>query len=224
MILVLRPEPGAAATVARARALGLAAMAAPLFAIRPVALDLASLAATPDALLLTSANAARMLGAAAVELAALPVYAVGEATAAAARAAGFGQVIAGSGDAPAIVARAAAEGVRRLLHLAGREHRAIAHPAVAIERRIVYAAEFVGALPPDARAALAAGAVALLHSPRAATCFAGLVSDRATVAVAAISPAAAAAAGAGWRAVAIAAVPTDAALLAAAAGLCDGGG
>ena len=38
-LLVLRPEPGASATVERARALGLDAVAMPLFEVEPVAWD-----------------------------------------------------------------------------------------------------------------------------------------------------------------------------------------
>ena len=60
------------------------------------------------------------------------------------------------------------------------------------------------------------GAAALLHSPRAAALFAALIDDarigRADIRLVAISPAAAAAAGPGWRSVAVAPAPetTDA--------------
>jgi uroporphyrinogen-III synthase len=254
--LVLRPEPGACATAAAARALGYPTTVAPLFRVRPLPPDPAVLAGPFDALLLTSANAVRMLpprpaglvpaagrppsfprldqgrgdgeGTAADWLAplrSLPVYAVGQATAAAARAAGFAAVVAGEGDAAAIMARAAAAGCRRLLHLAGREHRAVAMAGIGVERAIVYAADAVDALPPAAARAVADGAVALLHSPRAAALFGALVDaaglSRAVVAVAALSPAVAAAAGPGWAAVAAAARPTDAALLAVVAKLCE---
>jgi uroporphyrinogen-III synthase len=216
-LLVLRPEPGASATAAAARALGREAVVAPLFAVRAVAW--APPVERPEALLLTSANAARLGGQGLSALTDLPVYAVGKATAKAARGAGFTQIVTGEGDAAAIVARAVAEGVTQLLHLAGREHRAVVQDGVTLDRRIVYAAEAVDALPAAARAALP-GAVALLHSPRAAALFAHFV-DPAGIRIAAISPAAHAAAGAGWRASAVADTPTDASLLAAAAGLCD---
>jgi uroporphyrinogen-III synthase len=65
------------------------------------------------------------------------------------------------------------------------------------------------------------GAVAVIHSPRAARRLFDLVPARKSIAVAAISPAAAAAAGEGWAAVESAAEPTDDALLALAARLCD---
>ncbi|USI74279.1 uroporphyrinogen-III synthase [Sphingomonas morindae] len=214
-VLVLRPAPGAEETARAAEALGLAPVVAPLFTVRPIAWTPPP--APPEAILMTSANAAREGGAALAAYRALPVYAVGAATAEAARAAGFSRIIAGEAGIEAIVARAEAEGVTRLLHLAGREHR----PARA-EVRIVYAADAVETLPEAARQALPQ-AVALLHSPRAAARFAALVESRGDVAVAAISARALAAAGPGWRATAIAARPTDRALLAAAAKLCDQG-
>ena len=259
-LLVLRPEPGASATVAAAGALGWQAISAPLFVIRPVEPDRTGHTG-PEALLFTSANAVRAISATLLEtpfvpspskhrspnsgseegppvdkpgvngeeadhpFRYVPVYAVGEVTAAAARAAGFARVVAGSDDAAAIVARAASDGMRRLLHLAGREHRAVTHPAVTIDRAIVYASDAVARLPDRARTALEQGAVALLHSPRAAALFARLLDDagmaRGRAAIAALSPAVAAAAGPGWRASAVAARPTDAALLAAAVKLCE---
>ncbi|UAK24399.1 uroporphyrinogen-III synthase [Sphingomonas nostoxanthinifaciens] len=217
LLLVLRPEPGAGATRARAEAAGFSVDVVPLFEIVPVATELP--ADGWDAVLLTSANAVRALGAQTAALAGRRAYAVGAATAAAARAAGFTDVTAGDGDATAIVARAAAEGARRLLHPTGREHRAVVHPGVTIETRIVYSAELRPAAWPAIADALRRDAIVLLHSPRAAACFAEHCADRARVRLAAISPAAATAAGGGWRALATAAVPTDAALLDAASRL-----
>ena len=57
-VLVLRPEPGASATVERARERGLDAVAIPLFEIEPLAWE-APEAGSFDGLLLTSANAVR---------------------------------------------------------------------------------------------------------------------------------------------------------------------
>lgn len=218
-LLVLRPEPGAASTVARASALGLRAIAAPLFTVVPLAWEPPA-AEVHDALMFTSANALRHAGTGLDRYQALPVYAVGRATAAAARAAGFATVHTGPSDAAALLAFMAAQGITRPLHLAGREHRAARHPGVAVTRRLVYAADPVVPLPPAARVALANGAVALLHSARAAAHFRTLV-DPAGAAIAAISPAAAEAAGPGWHAIAIAATPDDPALLAAARALCE---
>ena len=224
-LLVLRPEPGAGATAAAARERGLHPLVAPLFAIRAVAPDLSGLRDRPDALLFTSANAVRALGDRSAAWREWPVYAVGAATAAAARAAGFATVTAGASDAAAILARAAADGCRHLLHLAGREHRAADHPDIRIDRVVCYAADPVEALPPAVVAAAAGGAVALLHSPRAAETFGPLL-DRAgvarrTVALAALSPAVAVAAGPGWRAVRAACRVDEAALLAVGGKLCE---
>ena len=86
-IVVLRPEPGASETAARARQLGLDAIAIPLFRVEPLDWTVPDPSAL-DGLLLTSANAVRHSGRRLEELRGLPVYAVGQATAAAARRAG----------------------------------------------------------------------------------------------------------------------------------------
>ena len=69
------------------------------------------------------------------------------------------------------------------------------------------------------------GAVALLHSPRAAALFATLADaaglDRRTVAIVGISEAAARAAGGDWRSVSAALAPRDADMLAIARRLCQ---
>jgi len=83
-LLVLRPEPGAAATLARAVAAGWQAIAAPIFNIVPLPWA-APDPADHDALMLTSANAVRQAGDALRLYRHLPVYAVGEATAVAAQ-------------------------------------------------------------------------------------------------------------------------------------------
>jgi uroporphyrinogen-III synthase len=213
-LLVLRPEPGASETAARARALGLDPVVASLFRIVGVAAGPAD-AAGYEAVLLTSANGARH---APPGLTGLPCFAVGEGTAAAARAAGFGAVRTGDSDAAAAVAMMAAAGVRRAIHPCGRDHEAVEAPGVAIERRVVYAAE------PVARGPFAGPAVAMIHSPRAGARFAALADGKKSIAVAAISAAAAEAAGEGWAAKAVAAAPRDQALLELAAKLCNYGG
>ena len=194
-------------------------MVAPLFTVRPVDWDLPE--GGLDAVLLTSANGARH-GLTGV-LAGLPCYAVGEATAQAARAMGARDVIAGPSDGAAAVALMAEAGAARALHLCGRDHIALAHPAVLLERRIVYAAEAAETLPPEALEALDGGALALLHSPRAAALFSRFVPKRGRVRIAAISTAAAQAAGSGWAEAQVAAAPRDEALLELAARLCKTG-
>lgn len=210
-LLIVRPQPGADESAARARFLGLEPVVAPLFAVRP-------LAWTPpdparfDAILLTSANAARLGDDGLERFLSLPCYAVGPRTAAAARAAGFMDVRIGPSDGAALVAMAERDGVRSLLHLGGREH----VPLEGVTHVPVYTADECGALPGDL-----ADMVVLLHSPRAASRFASLVQDRGGIVVAAISAETAAAAGTGWKQVAVAPAPRDEALLELAASLCE---
>ncbi|MBN8809100.1 MAG: uroporphyrinogen-III synthase [Sphingomonas sp.] len=220
-VAVLRPEPGNAATIARLDAIGLATIRLPLFEVR--ALDWApSDPSVFDALILTSANAVRFGGAGLAELRDLPVHAVGATTAAAAREAGFTIAVTGDADAAALVDRMAAIGVRRALLLAGRERKLDAGGIVA-QAEAVYASEPLPVAP--ATVARLDGAVALLHSARAASRLAELIDaaaiDRAALRLAAISRAVADAAGPGWADIATADVPTDDALVACAAALAD---
>jgi len=208
-LVVLRPEPGASATASRARKLGLDARTMSLFEVVPLSWT----APDPtdfDALVITSTNAVRHGGAALKRLMSLPVYAVGEATAAAARAAGF--VVATTGEGG--VRDMALPSDQKLLHLSGRDHLPIdAATTIAVyEARPIQQPEGLDALD---------GCVAVVHSPRAGRRLGELVSERSGIAIAAISPAAAEACGDGWTSVDAAAEPTDSALLALAARLCD---
>jgi uroporphyrinogen-III synthase len=212
-ILVLRPEPVASATVRKARERGLDAIAVPLFQVEPVEWQVPN-PADFDGLLLTSANAMRHAGAGLEKLKSLPVYAVGAATADAAREAGFTIAHVGSGGVEQLLA--SIEPDLRLLHVCGedRTESDAKHeitPVVAYRSRVVQA--------PDL--SLAAGSVALIHSPRAGRRFAELAAQRATIAIVAISPAVAEAAGPGWKSIEAADQPTDEALLALAARLCN---
>ena len=210
-LLVLRPEPGASETAARARAMGLRPVVAPLFEIRGVEGPPVD-PGRYEAVLLTSANGARHAPAG---LTALPCFAVGESTAAAARSAGFSQVSAGPFDGAAAAAAMAAAGVTKALHLCGRDHIAIEAEGMEIDRRVVYESE------PLPHVRFEGPAVAMIHSARAGARFAQLAGDRSAIAIAAISAAAAAAAGEGWASRAAAASPRDQALLELAAKLCN---
>ena len=213
-VLVLRPEPGAGATVERARKLGLDAIALPLFEIEAVAWE----APEPggfDGVLLTSANAIRHGGDGLQKLRGLPVYAVGEATGEAARDAGFD--IAATGDAGVERLLGSIEADLRLLHLCGEDRREPGDAQQRITPVAVYRAKPLDR--PDLGEAK--DAVALIHSPRAGGRFAELVTDRASIAIAAISPAAAEAVGGRWESVEAAEQPNDDALLALAARLCN---
>ena len=226
-VLILRPEPGGSDTAARARAHGLEPVLAPLFAVR--ALDWgAPTAGDFDALMLTSANAARYAGAALTGYTALPCYAVGASTAAAASAAGFSRIIEGRSDGAEILDLMASHGVRRAFHPSGRERKDYSHQSVQVTHRAVYAAEAVPALPGAAATALTEGAVTLVHSPRAGAALSRLVDaaglPRGHTRLAAISPAAAEAAGEGWARKEAASRATDEALLELAVKLCKTGG
>ena len=213
-VLVLRPEPGASATIERARERGLPAIAIPLFEIDALDWDTPD-AAGFDGLLLTSANAVRCGGQQLEKLRGLPVYAVGEATAAAAREAGFSIEATGHAGVDRLLGSIDAD--IRLVHLCGEDRRSPDRPRQGMTSIVVYRAMPVEA--PDLGAAR--GGVALIHSPRAGRRFAELMRDRTSVAVAAISPAAAEAVGTGWQSVEVADEPTDDALLAVAARLCN---
>ncbi len=219
-LLILRPMPGALATLERAAALGLDAQTMPLFQIR--ALDW--VAPDPrdfDAVLVTSANAIREGGAQLGLYQSLPLFAVGDASALAAREAGFAPVTAGSDDGAALVKTAVAAGYRRLLHLCGHVHKALATDGADITSVAVYSAD---AIDPAPALPISAPMVALAHSPRAAARLAAIAPDRSMIHLVTISEAAAAAAGTGWRSLQAAPLPTEGAMLAIAADLCQQGG
>jgi uroporphyrinogen-III synthase len=214
-VLVLRPQPGADETAARARGLGLDVMVAPMFSVRPLAWTPPDPAGF-DAVMLTSASAARQASDGLAGFKALPCYAVGEATAAAAAEAGFADVRIGPDDGKGLLLMMADDEVRTVFHPCGQDHLALALPDVAITRMPVYAAEAADSLPVPAE-----GMLALLHSPRAANLFAGLAGDKSRIRIAAISARTARAAGDGWQEVVVAARPRDEALLELAAQLCQ---
>ncbi|KQM14786.1 uroporphyrinogen-III synthase [Novosphingobium sp. Leaf2] len=222
-VLVLRPEPGASATLASARAAGLNAYAFPLFAVRPLAWEPVA-ADTVDALLIGSANALRHGGAALAQYRGLPAYTVGETSARAARDAGLHVIATGRGGLQDLLDRLE-PGHARLLRLAGRERVELAvPPQVEIVVREVYASEPVP-LPDGLAHALAAPVLALLHSGEAAVRLAQLCDEagiaRSHIHLAAIGPRVGRRAGTGWTRVRSAASPDDAALLALAAQMCQ---
>lgn len=221
LILILRPQPGADETAARALVLGLTPVIAPLFSVGPLPWDLPD-PADFDAVMLTSANAARHGSDGLTRFFHLPCYATGEASAAAARETGFVDVRPGPSDGAALLEVMAAEGVRTAFHPCGRDRIALRHEGVRLADVPVYAAEPVRRLPPEAEAALPNRALVLIHSSRAGSLFSQLYEgERGFVALAAISEAAAAAAGEGWRFVSVAPQPRDQALLELAAKLCQ---
>ncbi|PJG48232.1 uroporphyrinogen-III synthase [Sphingobium sp. LB126] len=219
-LIILRPEPGAAKTAARAAEWGLDARIMPLFV--PQAVEWEGPAPDRfDALLLTSANAARLAGARLAAYRALPAYAVGPVTAKALTEAGFDGVVAGDGDGSAIARRIAADGHERVLHLAGQTVATIDAGGLRIERIAIYAMRRTG---DDGLAdRLEAGSVILVHSPRAGEVLAQLVApgQRAALHLIAISPAALAACGTGWASAEAPDKPDDERMLALAVRLCE---
>jgi len=220
-VLILRPQPGAEETAARARARGLEPVIAPLFTVQPLPWT-APLPDAFDAVLFTSANAPRHGGDALAAFRHLPCYAVGEATALAAAEAGFGKIRTGPSDGAAVVQMMARDGIRRAFHPAAADVSELPADGLEIERVPVYAAQPADRLSDVAIAAIHAGAIVLLHSPRAAAIFSEQIGERrGQTRIAAISDAAAAAAGQGWAGVGVAVEPRDDALLAAAEELAE---
>ncbi|HEU0071414.1 MAG TPA: uroporphyrinogen-III synthase [Alphaproteobacteria bacterium] len=236
-ILVTRPRADAEELAKLLAARGHEALIEPL-------LDIATLpgdAVTADgvqALVFTSANGVRALiernGGDISALRALPVYTVGDATARAARDAGFADVVSASGDvnslAELIIARVRPD-IGPLLHVSGSDVAGdlagqLTEKGFTLTRAALYQATKADSLSAEAVEALKRGEVkaALFYSPRTASAFAALAGDiapalgRATAIC--LSPAVAEAVedlpgAASWRDILTAAEPTQDALLAA---------
>ncbi|WP_315926171.1 uroporphyrinogen-III synthase [Mesorhizobium sp. SP-1A] len=105
-VLVTRPGPGASRTAAVLKALGYEPVLLPLSETRATPVDSAALPEVMNAVAVTSANALRHAPAHIVRrFSALPCYAVGAKTGAAARTAGFSDVVEGPGDALSLADR-----------------------------------------------------------------------------------------------------------------------
>ena len=211
-----------AATAAEAEKIGISTVAAPLFVIESRRWE-APAPGRIDALLIGSANAIRHGGDALDAFREKPVYAVGESTAQAARDAGFQIAQTGEGGLQNLLGGLAGQSLR-LLRLAGEEQVPVIAPAgIELMTRIDYAS-VARHMPGSLAATLAAGAVVLLHSAAAARHFASecdrLGVERSHIALAALAPRIAEAAGHGWQAIQTASAPTDAALLALARDMC----
>jgi uroporphyrinogen-III synthase len=210
-LLVTRPQPGADATATALRAQGHHALVQPLLATE--AMPWALPEPLPDALIISSAAVLRHAGPQLAALAGLPALCVGEATAAAARAAGLADVRVGPGAMQPLLDGLADGPFTRLLHLAGADRTQVTVPAgLYLAITPVYRAVL---LP---LAALPEVDGVLLYSARSARHFAAewdrLGGQRASISLFAISAAALAAAGPGWASAQAAPAPTEAALLA----------
>lgn len=221
-LIIIRPQPGCDATLTVARDLRLDAYGFPLFEVAPVAWEAPDPAGV-DALLIGSANAVRHAGEQLQLYAGKPAYAVGRATAEVAQQAGFAIAMVGSGGLQAVLNRIdPAHG--HLLRLAGRERTDLTPPAgFEMTERVTYESRAL-AMPQELAKMLASPAVVMLHSAEAARHFAAECDrwavERAHIALAAMGPRIANAAGAGWEQLEIAAKPEDTALLALARNMC----
>ncbi len=226
-ILITRPEPMASETASRVAALGFTPVIAPMLEIRPVQATLPP-PETLQAVLVTSAVAIDMIPAA---YHARPLLAVGDATADAARRAGFETVHSASADAQALAAFAVKlfSPDKGALLLAARE--GLGEPleldlndrGFRVLRYAVYAIALPSALPSIAAASLGGDDLdaAMFFSADTARAFVRLVeaarlSDRVAQidAVAIGKPTAVALERLPWRSVRIAAHPTQDEMLA----------
>lgn len=226
-VLVTRPEPGGSATAARLAARGYAPVLAPLLTIETFARSLPA-AETLRGILVASGQAIPALP----DLYhPLPLYAVGDATAAAARAAGFTQVVSAGGkaeDLAALIIRDLPRAGAPLMLATGKNQgdrlktilQAFGFEVIKEE---VYAARSVTALPAAAVHFLreAEGGWVLLFSRETALCFRRLCQATALAAslgrfrLGAISQTVAdAAQGLPWAGIHVAMQPTEQAVLA----------
>ncbi len=179
-VLITRPRLSAEKLADRLVALGFEPVLSPMLEIEWFD-DSAPLPADAQAILFTSANGVRALARLDADRR-RDVFAVGEATAAAARAEGFRRVVAAEGDSGALLESIRAHRAGRpyrLVHVRG-THRA-GNPAERLRQdghrvteRILYAAHAVETLSDAARSAIADGALgaATFYSARAARAFA----------------------------------------------------
>lgn len=211
-VWITRARPGAEATAARLTALGFTPLIAPLLEVRalPADIDLTGI----DALVFTSINAVAAFTALGPALD-RPVFTVGDATARAAREAGFVSVRSADGDLTALAGLIRADGRGlTLLHPAAAQPAgdlaALVGDAAKVRTVTVYeTVETVARAPEEWNAVL-------IHSPRAGRALAAAAPDVAGRLGCAISEAAAAPlAPLGFAEVRVAAAPTEDALLAA---------
>lgn len=222
-IFAIRPEPGLSATIAAGAAQGLPITGFPLSGIEASGWTLPDLVGL-DGLLVGSANAFRHGGDKLDALKHLPVLAVGESTAAAARAAGFEVAQAGAGGLQSLVDQLEPR-FRRILRLCGEARVSLTVPdTVEIIERVVYRVQPID-IEGQFELGLARPSLVLLHSASSAEHFASEVDRlgilRENIALAALGPRILANVGSGWRAARAAPVPTDDALLAMARDMCQ---
>ena len=223
-MFAIRPEPGLSKTIAAGAARALPIAGVPISRIVPCGWTLPDVGAF-DALLAGSANAFRHGGDKLTALTHLPVLAVGEATADAARSADFSVARIGTGGLQNVLDGLAGE-YSHLLRLCGADHVDLTLPAgTRMVQRVVYKVGMVD-LPDDFVSELSEGAVVLLHSAAAATHFINecnrLGVARDTVSLCALGPRILEHVGEGWQDARAAANPNENDLLALAIEMCQG--
>lgn len=178
-LLVTRPAEDAAALAERLRGMGIEPVMAPLFTIEHLS------GAAPDlsgvqAILFTSANGVRAFARASIERA-QPVFAVGGASAEAARKAGFVRVESAGGDVDdlaRLITTRLDPGGGALYQASGRDVAgdlagALEGAGFTLRREVLYRAEAAARLPPEAAQALSVRTLdgVLLFSPRTGAVF-----------------------------------------------------
>ncbi|MSO89140.1 MAG: uroporphyrinogen-III synthase [Rhodospirillaceae bacterium] len=181
-VLITRPREDAQSLAAVLGERGIEALVEPLLEIRLLSNAVVALDGV-QAVLLTSANGARAFGGL-CDRRDVPIFAVGEATARAARALGFSSVHSAGGDVGDLARLAAARLDPRagaLLHVAGTEIAGdlsgiLGGQGFSVRRAMLYEACPVSALSKPAIAAIADGSLdaALFFSPRTASAFVNL--------------------------------------------------
>jgi uroporphyrinogen-III synthase len=222
-VLITRPEPGASETASRVAALGFRPVVAPVLTVTPRALRYP---AGVQAILVTSGNAIPSLHAACRTL---PLFAVGDATAERAGAAGFTRIESAGRDAAALIALAIGRcdpaGAPLFLAAGAGQGQALAATlrsrGFRVVRRVAYTTRPATRLAAAIRGGFGGVDAALFFSSESARIFVHLLQDAlprgavaAVTAVAISPPTAAALAPLPWRSIRVASRPNQDELLA----------
>lgn len=226
-LLVTRPQPEADTFAEDLRAAGHQPILAPLMTIEGSGAQPQALVQGVDAIALTSARALPFL--VAPTSLSLPLYAVGTASAKAARRAGFSRVIQAGGDAALLAERLRQDLARGslVLHPSGADQARdlaglLSDSGIAVRRRIVYRAVTAKVMPDAADLGLREDALdgVTFFSPRTSKTFVrlaaetGLAAKTAALAAYCLSPAVAAGlTGSTWRVIQSATRPDRAGML-----------
>lgn len=182
-LLVTRPIERAGKTIARLHQEGYAVVHAPLLTIVPVTTDFPVSSQPYNAVIVTSAYALGALSSPPSSLTALlhlPCYTVGDATAIAARAFGFSNVISADSNSQGLAALLAQQQPARstLLHIAGKDVRDegltnLQHQKITILRWVTYSADLAPCWEEDVIKTVQKSRplTILLYSPRTAAHF-----------------------------------------------------